>query len=392
MTNYIIYVIYYDDHSKAEAERVYGNCSWARLVFNPTTKYLETGFILDLLPKLEEEWGDKEYVGTISWKAHTKTNISIETLNNAKKNNIDLIYLMYGDSNFEGFFNEIDIYHPFFTRIWRLIFKEYPDPFPKNIVPFYCNYWLTKPSIMKTYIEFANDIRDRIEKDVDIKLLIEKNAMWTQPPDTYKFVTGKKFYMYHPFIMERLPCFFAYIKNLKISHIKRLADLPIIKPIISSSKNLIIYVYTGNEVNFESFVNSNHSADCYYVMEKLATKEFPNMLLRSRTGIYEGWSDVILNIDKAAYDYYIFANDKNYVNLFSRDNWDDILINAIDSDNHFIQFDETNFIVDKLGLDVIYGNVFHPIIEQHDDKFAMDKTRKSIAKSGYYPEYVISDK
>lgn len=114
------------------------------------------------------------------------------------------------------------------------------------------------------------------------------------------------------------------------------------------------------------------------------------MLSRSRTGIYEGWSDIILNIDKGKYEYYIFANDKTYTNLFSYSNWDKILISGIDSDNHFIQFDQTNFIVDKVGLDTIYSNVFHPIVENHDDKFAMDKTRKAIAKAGYFPEYIIT--
>lgn len=390
MTNSIIYVLYYDDHSKAAAERIYGNFSWARVIFTPTTKYLESGFILDVLPSLEHEWGDKDYVGTISWKAHTKTNIELTHLDKALKNDIDLIYFIYGDSNFEGFFNEVDIYHPFFTRIWGLIFKEYANPFPKNIVPFYCNYWLTKPSIMKSYIDFAKTVRDKIENVNDIKELIHKNAMWTQPPDIYKLITGKKFYMYHPFIMERLPCFFAHLKNLKISHIKRLQDFPIIKPIISDSKCLIVYVYTGNEMNFQSFIKSKHSSDCYYVMEKSLGIEFPNMLSRSRTGIYEGWSDIILNIDKGKYEYYIFANDKTYTNLFSYSNWDKILISGIDSDNHFIQFDQTNFIVDKLGLDTIYSNVFHPIVEKHDDKFAMDKTRKAIAKAGYFPEYIIT--
>ena len=390
MSNSIIYVLYYDENSKAEAEKVYGKYSWARIIFNPTSKYLETGFIVNILPTLVHEWQDKDYVGTISWKTHTKTNIAIENLDYAKKNDIDLVYFMYGDSNFEGMFNQIDTYHPFFTKIWKLIFNDYPDPFPKNIAAFYCNYWIAKPSVMINYIEFTKTIRDKIEINADIKHLIEKNAMWTQPPSTYKLITGKKFYMYHPFIMERLPSFFAHIQNLKISHIKRLVDFPIIKPIISESKCLIIYVYTGNDSNFKSFISSRHTSDCYYVLEKPVEIDLPNKYARSRTGIYEGWSDIILNIDTKKYDYYIFANDKTLTNLFSSNNWDSILISHIDSDNHFIQFDETNFIVDKLGMDIIYGNVFHPIVEQHDDKFAMDKTRKAIANAGYYPEYIIT--
>ena len=391
MSNSIIYVLYYDENSKAEAEKVYGKYSWARIIFNPTSKYLETGFIVNILPTLVHEWQDKDYVGTISWKAHTKTTISIQDLDNAMKNDIDLVYFIYGDSNFEGMFNEIDIYHPFFKKIWSLIFSNYHDPFPENMVPFYCNYWISKPSVMTRYIDFAKKIRAKIEFDPMIKPLIEKNAMWTNPPDIYKLITGKKFYMYHPFIMERLPCFFAYTQKLKIAHIKRLVDFPIIKPIISESKCLIIYVYTGNEVNLQSFIKSNHSSDCYYVLEKdIELPESAVSLRRSRTGIYEGWSDIILNIDKIRYDYYIFANDKNTVNLFSKNNWDGLLISCMDPDNHFIQFDITNFIVDREGMNIIYGKIFHPIIEQHDDKFAMDKTRKAIARAGYYPEFIIT--
>ena len=385
MTNVLIYVIYFDEKSRIEAEKVYGQYEWARPIFNPTTKYIETGFILDVLPTLEDEWRDKDYVGTISWKAHTKCQICVKDLDIALKNNVDLVYFLYGDSNFEGFFEQIDIYHPFFTKIWRLIFNECADSFSENIVPFYCNYWIAKPFIMMEYIKFAIMVRDKIESNTDIKQLVDKNAMWTNPPLTYKNITGKKFYMYHPFIMERLPSFFAYIKNLKISHIKRLIDLPTIKQIARTSNCLVIYVHTGDDERLDAFVNAKRSSDCYYVLNSSTNKILPNSISRSRQGIYEGWSDVIRNIDKTGYEFYVFATDSE---IFRLDNWDRILVSGLNSETHFIQFDDKNFIVDNIGLDSIYGKVFHPIIDCHNDIFAMDKTRKAIATAGYYPEYI----
>ena len=43
--SFIIYVLYYDETSRLKAESIYGKYKWARPIFNPTTKYLESGFM-----------------------------------------------------------------------------------------------------------------------------------------------------------------------------------------------------------------------------------------------------------------------------------------------------------------------------------------------------------
>jgi hypothetical protein len=395
-TNSIIYVLYYDEATKIEAEKIYGKYNWFKPIFNETSKYVESGFILDVLPKLQDEWKDKDYVGTISWKAYKKIKITdFEKINIARDQDLDLVYLLYTENCFENMFKNIDYLHPLFSKIWASVLEKmgYCDVFPQNVTWFYCNYWLAKPSVMKQYIEFGKRARDIMESIPEIKDLCERNSMYElTPPDPYKVVTGKKYYMYHPFIMERLPCFFAYMNKLKIRHYKRLDNFPNIHPIVSSSNRLIVYTYTGKEQRLRKFVNSKHSSDCYYVFNSVPPSDISvsHSITRDRKGIFEGWSDVILNIPKDKYEYFIFVTDVDNIDILGVDNWDDILISQITNDNHFVQLDNSNFIVDKVGLETIDGIVFHPIIEVNDDKFAMSKTRKAIATAGYYQEQVIS--
>jgi hypothetical protein len=396
MSNFILYVLYYDDITKKKAEKVYENFPWARLIFNPTTKYVETGFILDILETKEDEWKDKKYVGTISWRAYEKMDVTdLGSINNIHEQDIDLIYLYYTETYFENAFKSTDKSHPLFSTLWKNVLEKmgYTDVFPQNAIWFYCNYWLAKPYIMKQYIELGKRARHIMETIPEIRELCEKNSMYPPPPpDVYKVITGKKYYMYHPFIMERLPCFVAYINKLKIRHYKRLNNFPNIHPIVSNNNRLIVYTYTGNEKELRNLVESKHNSDCYYVFNSIPPSDIcvSNSIIRDRKGVFEGWSDVILNIPRNKYDYFIFVSDTDTIDLFRVDNWDDILISQIRDDNHFVQLDNTNFIVDRIGMKTIDGIVFHPIIEVNDDEFAISKTRKAITLAGYYPEQVIS--
>jgi hypothetical protein len=396
MADFLIYVIYYDDETRIEAERIYGKYPHFRPIFNPTSKYVESGFILDILPTLEDEWKDKDYVGTISWKAYEKIEIAdLENVSYKLDQYIDLIYLYYTETSFENMFKNTDLIHPLFSKIWANVLKIMGcnDIFPKTAPWFYCNYWMMSPSIVKRYIDFGKRAVDIMETIPEIRALCEKNSCYPNiPPDSYKLATGKKYYMYHPFIMERLPCFFAYMNKLKIRHYKRLDNFPNIHPIVSSSNRLIVYTYTGRDDLLRKFTNSKHASDCYYVFNSAPPTDISvsHSITRDRKGIFEGWSDVILNIPKDKYEYFIFVTDVDNIDLLGVDNWDDILISQITNDNHFVQLDNSNFIVDKVGLETIDGIVFHPIIEVNDDKFAMSKTRKAIATAGYYPEQVIS--
>jgi hypothetical protein len=383
--SFIIYILYYDEITKLEAEKIYGKYKWARPIFNPTTKYLESGFILDILPTLESEWSDKNYVGTISWKANQKTQIpNFDNLENALKDNIDLIYLLSGEypSDFESVFRRTDKFHPKFSSIWKKILEKmgYTDIFPKNIVFFYCNYWLSSPTIMKEYIKFGNKVRNIIESQCSDD--IEHNSWYGVPPNAYKLLTGKDYYMYHPFIMERIPCYFSYINNIKIRHCKRLNDYPIINTIESNSNVLLIYVYDGKEDNLKKFLKIEHSADCYYVFnsDKPQDIHLKNYIIRKRLGICEGWSDVILNINKDKYDFFIFANDSPIENLTSCKDWIKLLVDLLNYHPHFLQFTETQFIVDKKTLNILLSCIFHSVVNPNIDiKYIIAKARREIS-------------
>jgi hypothetical protein len=221
---------------------------------------------------------------------------------------------------------------------------------------------------MKDYIEFGNRIRNIMETEcADV---IEEHGGYAEPPpESYKLSTGKSYYTYHPFVMERIPAYFAYINNIKIRHYMRLYDSPAIKNIESDYKVLLIYVYEGNEINLKNFLKTKHGADCYYVFntEKPHDVDVKNYIIRNRPGLFEGWSDVILNINKDKYDFFIFANDRLDDNLVSSKDWIKILIEILNYHPPFLQFSETQFIVNKIALDILVSCAFHCVIRPNTD-------------------------
>ena len=194
MVKYLIYVLYYDDASRIEAEKVYGNILWAKLTFIETTKYCESNFIMNELEKDFETWKDLDYVGTISWKAHTKVQIPVEftILENALDEKYDLIYMIHGYSN------------------WMKLIEQINSP---NIIEITCNYWLMRPNILIEYIKFLKMIEMAMNKH---ETILEEDSGYVQPSLKYMEATGKIYYMYHPFILERMVGFFAYIQNLNM--------------------------------------------------------------------------------------------------------------------------------------------------------------------------------
>ena len=216
MVKYLIYVLYYDDASRIEAEKVYGNILWAKLTFIETTKYCESNFIMNELEKDFETWKDLDYVGTISWKAHTKVQIPVEftILENALDEKYDLIYMIHGYSNWMKLIEQV---HPLFMFVWNTVltsagFSQEKINSP-NIIEITCNYWLMRPNILIEYIKFLKMIEMAMNKH---ETILEEDSGYVQPSLKYMEATGKIYYMYHPFILERMVGFFAYIQNLNM--------------------------------------------------------------------------------------------------------------------------------------------------------------------------------
>jgi hypothetical protein len=218
MSDFIVYVLYYDDYSKAYAQLHYGGYSWARLYRTTTQKYFESDFIVNVLPTLRDEWGYKKYVGVISWKANQKVVVDEKVLQDRMQQNPDVIALgMFKPPHPSGdMIGWAQHCHPHFTELWTQMCEhlEYSSDLylRKDIPAFYYNYWLMKPDVLDMYLKEAKKAYDYLETEPTIQGKLHEDSKYamSEPRDGMTYLT------YHCFLLERLPCIFVLGKNLQL--------------------------------------------------------------------------------------------------------------------------------------------------------------------------------
>src|SRR5271156_3661109 len=83
----IIYILYFDDKSKKIAEDDFNSYNWAKPIFINSTPYLESIMYTEVLDNIKDEWKDKKYIGTMSYKAKSKIDIP-ENILDTKNNDV----------------------------------------------------------------------------------------------------------------------------------------------------------------------------------------------------------------------------------------------------------------------------------------------------------------
>ncbi|NDE18063.1 hypothetical protein EBZ80_24405 [bacterium] len=111
--------------------------------------------------------------------------------------------------------------HPHFAALWTAILGRMgftaEQALDRRIPFFACNYWIARPTLFLAYCAFVQRAVDIMERDADLHPLLDASARYGMPPpETYKRATGRSVYSHHPFLLERLPCFFFYQQGASI--------------------------------------------------------------------------------------------------------------------------------------------------------------------------------
>jgi hypothetical protein len=237
MGDRIVYVLCYDDASEKRARNDFEKYWWARIYRIPeeAQNHLFEGVMYSTeLMKLYDEWKDKAYVGTISYKL-------IERSKFLERNFQDIVQILESTSpnrntivslagRFKGIVFEhvnyseqvfVDTCHatglPIKREIpnsrFRLIHKEHPYDIYKSGFIFF-NHWMTSPYWMLKYIQFFNNVW---LPTLESHPLVWNNSGYPGaiPPEKLLNLTKKvDHYPLHPFINERVVSLFFYFHNL----------------------------------------------------------------------------------------------------------------------------------------------------------------------------------
>lgn len=193
--------------------------------------FFETELFTKHFPTLmvTDNWSNYDYVGTISWKAHLKFtqafHFGMFNLSDAITSappDVDVIALVgKHDSNFVSMLNESTKSHPKFAYIWIQLFSQFPEFTPEQIstrgmIPFYCNYWLAKPDLVARFIPFMEKAQYLLTNLAPLQEALWSNPKYVGNKHVAEAVFGRKYYAYHPFILERLTPFFFNAENRSI--------------------------------------------------------------------------------------------------------------------------------------------------------------------------------
>ena len=215
-----IYLIHNNEESVPSYYDLYNYCKGLEL--EPQTIYYE-GEVFRILntntiPK-------SIYVGFITPSFLRKAGfIDIEEYINDYKLFFDgFAFYKYMDYENVSLIDQAVIYHgPVFRELWIWWIKELgfteSDASSSKIKLFFSNMWVLKYDYFIEYVEFAKNAINVLENaPKNIKLLLNSKCHHTTtiPIDKIK-QRGIDYFTYHPFLVERLICFFVYIKRLNI--------------------------------------------------------------------------------------------------------------------------------------------------------------------------------
>jgi hypothetical protein len=226
---YLVYILCPSQETFDEAVIDFKDHAWAKPIIIPTTFYLEGVMYSHILKRRQHEWEHAEFVGTLSHSAVKKlrdvSNV-VKTLKEASSaGDVDVAAFLYrGDKLLAA----AERWHPGFLRLWvgtlRYLGFSADIIMDETTPGYYCNYWAAKPSVMKEYMCFFKVFTRALDT-----LPVISDEVWNDSgysgrgldvarltPDQCMKIWGVEYYPFHPFLLERLPCFYFYTRGKKL--------------------------------------------------------------------------------------------------------------------------------------------------------------------------------
>jgi hypothetical protein len=215
-----VYILYHDERSK-DIANFFSRFPWAHFVKMGKSKYFESAF-WPILYSRQHEWANQDYVGFISYSLVIKQSLTEFPLDNIIKQAKGADVISFYKLSSTGLIINALRGHRNFSEVWIALLTKMGfqhDDIMSFEMPFFpCNCWIAKPVWMRRFLLFAFKAMEILETDSKIRKLAYKNSAYTGKLSQSQLmaITGKPYYTFHPFIMERLPCFFFWIYGAKM--------------------------------------------------------------------------------------------------------------------------------------------------------------------------------
>ena len=222
----LVFVLAHSSETAQIARRNYSPYTWANPYYIPSTYFFETFFYSNILGDMLEDVlkpRNTTWVGSIAWKAESKTNIA-------------LMDIMLSDSDIGGdvlvfvpepfsLWEQSDIVHPGLMDALVYVLQSTGEPrdniekmklMAPGFTNFFCTYFMTRPHIMRLYIEWLSNIMHFINTDRKAQNMIWRDSSYGGDMGPARIIYNLPFYPMHAFIGERLVQYFFNSRGYKI--------------------------------------------------------------------------------------------------------------------------------------------------------------------------------
>lgn len=257
----VVYVLCYNETSIAQAGYNFSKYPWARILPIPTThKYMEGIAYLELLGTLKHEWEDADFVGTLSYKAAEK--ITIPDMGDlcTRVAEADVIALL---PQIQFLVAHACQCHPRFLEVWVPLLLELgyqPADCVNASIPFFaCNYWLARPRWMLRFMDFYRRATLVLDTHPALQEALWSDSMYgisSMSENDLVKVYGKPYMPHHPFIGERLACFYFWKERAVVAMIP-LASEQFVKQVMETEvRAAMLRAQRMNEISVRDLVGA----------------------------------------------------------------------------------------------------------------------------------------
>ena len=221
---FILYIISHDDASHETALK-WSTCKpWAKVVRIPTTVYFESIVYKEILPGLESEWSEMDFVGISTYRSLKFSPMDkIKTLLTVGHHvPYDVVPLF---STGEYLIDQAVAGHTIeYIHIWDMLLQHmgYKEKDIRNndkIEVFLRNSMLIRPNWLKKLSNFMINSINEVNNNKTLHTKFATDAHYYESKYRKKVserVFHTKYYQWHPFIFERLPVFYLNYHNASI--------------------------------------------------------------------------------------------------------------------------------------------------------------------------------
>jgi hypothetical protein len=217
----VVYVVCHDEESRKEAEAAWAAFPWATVTVLPdtpaTSPYMEGAAFLTVLPEKRHEWEDADFVGVLSWRALEKINVPPTFLDDledlTKQQDAGVVALL---PSTEPLIAKALNSHPRFLEVWVPLLLELgfsvADAVSSKPLSFMCNYWLARPAWMEAYLCFYARMAHVLGTEESLRDALRSDSGYPTSLSAARLthIYGTPHMQYHPFVGERMPCFFFW--------------------------------------------------------------------------------------------------------------------------------------------------------------------------------------